>query len=37
MSASGKLGSKRDLDKFIADFEKDKKKGELPPDIEPKF
>src|SRR3954469_23369105 len=37
MSASGKLGSKRDLDRFIADFEKDKKKGDLPPDLEPRF
>lgn len=37
MGPLGKLGSKRDLDKFIADFEKDKRKGELPPDLAPRL
>ncbi len=37
MSPSGKLGSKRDIDKFIADFEKDRRKGDLPADLDPKF
>lgn len=37
MGPLGKLGSKKDLEKFIADFEKDKKKGDLPPGIEAKF
>lgn len=37
MGPLGKLGSRKDLEKFIADFEKDKKKGDLPPGIEPKF
>ena len=37
MGPLGRLGSKRDLEKFIADFEKDKKKGDLPPGLEPKL
>jgi peptide deformylase len=37
MGPLGKLGSRRDLDKFIADFEKDKKKGELPADLPPRL
>ena len=37
MGPLGKLGSKRDLDKFIADFEKDKRKGELPSDLVPRL
>lgn len=37
MGPIGKLSSKRDIDKFISDFEKDKKKGDLPPDLDPKF
>lgn len=37
MGPIGKLSSKRDLDKYISDFEKDKKKGDLPPDLEPKY
>ena len=37
MGPLGKLGSKRDLEKFIADFEQAKKKGELPPGLDPKF
>jgi peptide deformylase len=37
MGSLGLSRSQRDLDKFIADFEKDKKKGDLPPDLEAKF
>ena len=37
MGPLGKLASKRDLEKFIAEFEQAKKKGELPPDLEPKL
>lgn len=37
MGPLGRLGSKRDIERFIADFEKDKKKGELPPGLEPKM
>ena len=29
--------SQKDLEKFIADFEKDKKKGDLPADLVPKL
>lgn len=37
MGPLGKLGSKRDLEKFIADFEKDKKKGEIDAALIPKL
>jgi peptide deformylase len=37
MGPLGRMNSKRDIEKFIADFEKDKKKGDLPADLEPKF
>jgi peptide deformylase len=37
MGLVGKAGSKKDIDKFIAEFEAAKKKGELPADLEPKF
>jgi len=37
MGPLGKLGSKRDLEKFVADFEKDKKKGVYPADLDPKM
>ena len=37
MGPLGRMNSKKDLEKFIADFEKDKKKGDLPGDLEPKF
>lgn len=37
MGPLGKLGSKRDIDKFLADFEKEKRKGELPADLAPKL
>ncbi|HJZ59043.1 MAG TPA: peptide deformylase [Gemmataceae bacterium] len=37
MGPTGKLGSKKEIEAFIADFEKAKKKGELPADLEPKF
>ena len=37
MGSLGRERSQRDLEKFIADFEKEKKKGDLPPDIEPKL
>jgi peptide deformylase len=37
MGSIGLHRSQKDLDKFIADFEKDKKKGDLPPDLEAKL
>lgn len=37
MGSLGVHRSQKDLDKFIADFEKDKKKGEYPPGLEPKL
>ena len=37
MGSLGLHRSQKDLEKFIADFEKDKKKGELPPGLEPKL
>ena len=37
MGSIGRHRSQKDLDKFIADFEKDKKKGDLPPDLPPKL
>ena len=37
MGPLGRLSSKKDLEKFIADFEQAKKKGEIPPGIEPKM
>ncbi len=37
MGSLGLSRSQRDLEKFVADFEKDKKKGNLPPDLEPKM
>ncbi len=37
MGPLGRLSSKKDLEKFIADFEQAKKKGEIPPGIEPKL
>jgi peptide deformylase len=37
MGSLGLHRSQKDLDKFIADFEKDKKKGDLPPDLVPKL
>ena len=37
MGPLGRLASKKDIEKFIADFEKDKKKGDLPPGLEPKM
>lgn len=37
MGPLGRLGSRKEIEKFIADFEKDKKKGDLPPDLEPKL
>ena len=37
MGPLGRMGSKKDLEKFIAEFEEAKKKGTLPPDLEPKF
>lgn len=35
MGSLGLHRSQKDLDKFIADFEKAKKKGDLPPNLEP--
>jgi peptide deformylase len=37
MGSLGLSRSQKDLEKFIADFEKDKKKGDLPPGLEPKL
>jgi peptide deformylase len=37
MGSLGVAHSQKDLDKFIADFEKDKKKGDLPADLVPKL
>ena len=37
MGPLGRLGSKKDIEKFIADFEHAKKKGEIPPGVDPKF
>jgi len=37
MSTLGRMGSRKDLDYFMAEFEKAKKKGDLPPDLEPKL
>ena len=34
MGPLGRLGSRKDLEHFIAEFEKEKKKGDLPPDLE---
>ncbi|HEV3438940.1 MAG TPA: peptide deformylase [Gemmata sp.] len=37
MGSIGRHRSEKDLEKFIADFEKAKKKGDLPPDLIPKM
>ncbi len=37
MGSLGLSRSQRDLEKFVADFEKAKKKGDLPPDLEPRL
>lgn len=37
MGSVGRQRSEKDLEKFIADFEKAKKKGDLPPDLVPKL
>ena len=37
MGSLGLSRSQKDLEKFIANFEKDKKKGDLPPDLAPKL
>ncbi|MDB5307231.1 MAG: def [Gemmataceae bacterium] len=37
MGPLGRLGSKKDIEKFIADFEQAKKKGEYPSDLAPKM
>jgi len=37
MGSIGRHRSEKDLEKFIADFEKAKKKGDLPPDLIPKL
>ena len=37
MGSLGLSRSQKDLDKFIADFEKDKKKGDYPPDLAQKL
>lgn len=37
MGSLGLSRSQKDLEKFIADFEKAKKKGDLPPGLEPKL
>ena len=37
MGLTGTMASKKDLEKFVAEFEEAKKKGTLPPDLEPKL
>ena len=37
MGPIGRMNSKRELEKFVADFDEAKKKGTLPPDLEPKM
>jgi peptide deformylase len=37
MGPLGRLGSKKDIEKFVADFEAAKKKGDLPADLEPRM
>jgi peptide deformylase len=37
MGSMGRHRSQKDLEKFIEDFEKAKKKGDLPPDLLPKL
>jgi len=37
MGPLGRMGSKKDLESFIAEFEEAKKKGQLPPDLEMKL
>ena len=37
MGPIARMSSKKDLDGYIAAFEKKKRKGELPPDLEPKY
>jgi peptide deformylase len=37
MGSIGRHRSQKDLEKFISDFEKAKKKGDLPPDLAPKL
>jgi peptide deformylase len=37
MGPLGRLGSKKDIEKFIAEFDQAKKKGEIAPGIDPKF
>lgn len=37
MGSLGRSRSEKDIEQFIADFEKAKKKGELPPGLEPKL
>lgn len=37
MGSLGLSRSQKDLEKFISDFDKDKKKGDLPPDLEPRL
>lgn len=37
MGPLGRMGSKKDIEKFIAEFEQAKRKGEYPSDLEPKM
>jgi peptide deformylase len=37
MGSEGRRRSEKDLEQFVADFEKAKKKGDLPPDLMPKL
>jgi peptide deformylase len=37
MGSLGRSRSEKDLEKFVADFERDKKKGDLPPGLEPRL
>ena len=37
MGPLARLGSKKDLEEFVAEFEEAKKKGQIPPDVETKM
>ena len=37
MGPLARLSSRKDLEQFVADFEEAKKKGQIPPDVEPKL
>lgn len=37
MGPIARMGSRKDLEQLVADFEEDRKKGSLPPDLEPRL